>query len=186
MMNTKLSSRWLLEMSDEDSGSPLSVAGWVSELDQDFGVDLQAQEGARPTHVLTSPSRGSDRAQTAGVASTTPPKAVPAIPVFGIFLNQSRRDKGWTVQQLAGKLEITAESVVRLESGQSPQPMLVSKIAKLFSVPAKTLLQIAGHAKTNETIASASLAFAAKSNAKPLDAEQRAALKDFVRILISK
>ncbi len=184
-MDMKLSSKWLLEKAEEDSGTPLSVAGWVSELEKAFGVDLQAQDDALTSVVHELPVVYTDQAHTRGMASAPPPKAVAAIPVFGNFVNLSRREKGWTVQQLATKLDVAADSIVRLEGGQSPQPMLVSKIAKVFAVPSKTLLQIAGHATANEAVASASFAFAAKSNTKPLDADQRAALKEFVKALIS-
>lgn len=182
MTDMELSSKWLLEKAEEDSGTPLSVGGWILELDELFDVDLQARADARPQEL---PAVHADQGRTPRHASALPSKAVAAVPVFGNFVNLSRREKGWTVQQLAAKLNVAAGSVVRLESGQSPQPMLVSKIAKVFAVPAKTLLQIAGHATANEAVASASFAFAAKSNTKPLDADQRAALKEFVKALIS-
>ncbi|WP_158790581.1 helix-turn-helix transcriptional regulator [Granulicella sp. L60] len=181
MIDLRLSPTWLAAKAKEEDGVQLSVGGWISELSSTFTSHGEPKP-SEPL-ALAADKRDSTEKLSAPQAAI---ETSPALPVFGQFLNLSRREKGWSVQQLAGKLNVEPESLVRLENGQPPQPMLVSKIAKVFELPPKSLLQIAGHATAEKTVADAAFAFAARSNTRPLDAEQRAALKEFVKALASQ
>ena len=61
--------------------------------------------------------------------------------MFNIRLNQTRKEKGYTAQQMADKLTISLSTYRKYESGhRSPNLEMLSRIADILKVSADYLL----------------------------------------------
>lgn len=65
---------------------------------------------------------------------------------FGQFVALWRRNKGWNAERLAAAAGIDAEEVLQIEYDphSEPEPDAVFKLAGVFGVPARPLLELAG------------------------------------------
>ncbi len=167
MIDMRFSPESLMRVAREEEGVRFSVGGWVSELDTEFGAgpDANPQVSIEVSHTK---SRALERDSN----------------VFGQFLNMSRRERGLTVQQLSESLGISPYELVSLEDGkEQPDPRIVSKVARIFGVPARRLAQLAGHLVKDQEVERAVAAFAASSSTKPLDEDAKKALYEFIKAL---
>lgn len=176
MMDMTFSQEWLRRVAEEEEDVRFSVGGWISELEEQLGPELNgatiAIEGqADPSELLLEGAE---------------PKHVQSGNVFGQFLNMARRERGLSVQQLAQTIGMNPYDLLLLEVGKElPELRIVSKVANVFNVPARKLAQAAGLMIADRTTAQAALAFAASSSTKPLEPEQKEALHEFIRALAS-
>lgn len=174
MIDMKFSPEWLLRVANEEEGVRFSVGGWVTDLERKFGA------GGPDDCIPAAP----EVLDAAAQSTISEPKPNPLGNVFGQFLNMSRRERGMTVQQLAEATGMSPYEVLLLEDGKElPDPRIVSKVARTFSVPPRKLAQLVGHVIPDAEVESAALAFAASSSTKPLDPEQKEALHEFIKTL---
>ena len=179
MMDMTFSQEWLRRVAKEEEDVRFSVGGWTSELEEQFGPELN---GA--TIAIEGQAAQADLSEI--LLEEAEPKHVQSGNVFGQFLNMARRERGLSVQQLAQTIGMNPYDLLLLEVGKElPELRIVSKVANVFSVPPRKLAQAAGLMIADKTTAQAALAFAASSSTKPLEPEQKEALHEFVRALAS-
>ena len=103
---------------------------------------------------------------------------------FGTFVELWRRNRGWDAVKLAEEAGVSPEEVLEIEhSPQSePEPSAVYKLAQVFELPAKILLELAGLvAPRTPNLRQAAVRFAARSESvAALNDHERAALEAFV------
>ena len=176
-MDMTFSQDWLRRVAKEEDDVRFSVGGWTSELEEQFGPELN---GA----TMTIEGMAGDAESPDLLLEEAEPKHVQSGNVFGQFLNMARREQGLSVQQLAQTIGMNPYDLLLLEVGKElPELRIVSKVANVFRVPARKLAQAAGLMIPDRTTAQAALAFAASSSTKPLEPEQKEALHEFVRAL---
>ena len=178
-MDMTFSQEWLRRVAKEEEDVRFSVGGWTSELEEQFGPELNGAPLAIEGQVGQA-----DLSEI--LIEEAEPKHVQSGNVFGQFLNMARRERGLSVQQLAQTIGMNPYDLLLLEVGKElPELRIVSKVANVFSVPPRKLAQAAGLMIADKTTAQAALAFAASSSTKPLEPEQKEALHEFVRALAS-
>jgi transcriptional regulator with XRE-family HTH domain len=74
------------------------------------------------------------------------PKALDTRIAFGQFVALWRRNKGWNAEKLAAEANIDAEEVLQIEYDPhcEPEPDAVYKLANVFGLPPRSLLELAG------------------------------------------
>jgi transcriptional regulator with XRE-family HTH domain len=141
----------------------------------DAGVDAQFSAGS-PT---AFDRWKTDRRSHEGTALEAPD-------TFGKVLQMMRHERRLTVESLARQASIDLGELRQIETGDfGPQPVVVHKLAGVFGVPPKNLMEVAGLVKRRNTrLTEAAVRFAASADpsAKLTDAE-RAAWEEFVREL---
>ncbi len=109
---------------------------------------------------------------------------------LGQFVELWRRNQGWDAEELAEKAGIGTEEVLEIERDPrcEPEPDAVYKLAHVFGVPSRKLMELAGlvHSRTPR-LREEAIRFAARSEsiAKLSDVEQQA-FEAFVTALTSK
>lgn len=105
---------------------------------------------------------------------------------FGKVVQMMRHERKLTVESLAKRAAIDLGELKQIETGDfGPQPVVVHKLADVFAVPAKNLMEVAGLVKRRNTrLTEAAVRFAASADpsAKLTEAE-RSAWEEFVREL---
>jgi transcriptional regulator with XRE-family HTH domain len=105
---------------------------------------------------------------------------------FGKVVQMMRRERHLTVESLARRTGIDLGELRQIEAGNfGPQPVVVHKLAGVFAVPSKNLMEVAGLVRRRNTrLTDAAVRFAASADpsAKLTEAE-RMAWEDFVREL---
>lgn len=179
MMDMTFSQEWLRRVAKEEEDVRFSAGGWTSELDDQFGPELNGG-----TIAIEGQAEQADLSEI--LLEEAEPKYVQSGNVFGQFLNMARRERGLSVQQLAQTIGMNPYDLLLLEVGKElPELRIVSKVANVFNVPPRKLAQAAGLMIADRTTAQAALAFAASSSTKPLEPEQKEALHEFIRALAS-
>lgn len=179
MMDMTFSQEWLRRVAKEEEDVRFSVGGWTSELEVQFGPELNGAALA-----IEGQAEQADLSEI--LLEEAEPKHVQSGNVFGQFLNMARRERGLSVQQLAQTIGMNPYDLLLLEVGKElPELRIVSKVANVFSVPPRKLAQAAGLMLADRITAQAALAFAASSSTKPLEPEQKEALHEFIRALAS-
>ena len=70
----------------------------------------------------------------------------PAAPQLGAFLRAERESRGWTLEQVAKRLQVTKGYISRLEVGKAkPAAKLIELLAKTWQIDPNPLLILAGH-----------------------------------------
>jgi transcriptional regulator with XRE-family HTH domain len=115
-------------------------------------------------------------------------KAAPK--VFGPLVTMLRMQKGLTIELLAKRATIDEAELRKIESDRSylPKPRTVSLLAKFFGLQPKNLTRVAKLSQmANDRVFDGALRFAACSNQQfeQLTAEQKKALRDFIKVLNS-
>ncbi|MGB8354989.1 MAG: helix-turn-helix domain-containing protein [Chthoniobacteraceae bacterium] len=123
----------------------------------------------------------------------TEPAAQPNIRVldtriaFGQFVGLWRRNKGWNAEKLAAAAGIDPEEVLQIEYDPycEPEPDAVLKLAGVFGVPSRPLLELAGLAVSRTPhLREEAILFAARSESiSSLSDVERQALEAFVTTL---
>lgn len=122
------------------------------------------------------------------------PAVEPAVPVtkfaFGALINLQRRNRQWTIEQLAEKAEIDLNEAVSIEEDPAyrPEPRAVFQLAKVLALPIKKLLVLSGNAElASPRLETAAVRFAARSRAvEKLSEAEAAALNEFVAALVEE
>lgn len=102
---------------------------------------------------------------------------------FGTFVKLWRRDRGWDAVRLAKEAGLNPEQVLEIERNprSEPAPDVVRNLAKLFKLPSKALLELAGLVKPkNPYLREAAVRFAARSESMArLNRNEREAFEAF-------
>lgn len=120
-----------------------------------------------------------------------PPLAVPAAQVsnipFGRFVELWRRNKGVDAEKFALQCGLDAEEILEIEQDPSyePEPSAVFKLARVFGVPPKNLLEMAGIIEARSShLREEAVKFAARSApVSELQPSEREALEAMVSAL---
>lgn len=126
-----------------------------------------------------------------------PPDIAPAEPqsprvveAFGVLVRQFRRQKQWTVEELARRARVDAEDLRLIERQPQvrPRPRIVHQLSAVMGVPERALLKLSGAAVTRDQhFEEEALRFAAKSDdMSKLSREEQRALNDYVKYLIDQ
>lgn len=148
----------------------------MARAEVDAGVD--AQFGAGSPSAFDRWASGRRRENR---SAQEPPET------FGKVIQMMRRERHLSVEALAQKAAIDLAELRSIETGEfGAQPVVVHRLADVFSVPPKKFMEVAGLiARRNTRLTDAAVRFAASADpsAKLTDAE-RAAWEEFVRELI--
>lgn len=106
---------------------------------------------------------------------------------FGKFVNLMRRRQGFSIEKLADEADLDASEVLVIEDDVHylPEPRTVYKLAQVFHVPQRKLMELAGLTAANDDdLRREAVRFAARSESleRLTDAES-AALEAFVAVL---
>lgn len=106
---------------------------------------------------------------------------------FGALVELCRRNSGLNAEQLAKKAGIDAEEVLEIEHDPCymPEPDAVHKLATVFKLPPRPLLELAGLVEPKSpSLRQEALRFAAQSESvAALSRSEKAALDAFVAVL---
>ncbi len=73
-----------------------------------------------------------------------------AVPQLGPFLKSTRESHGWTLEQLAKRLQVTKGYISRIERGKvKPAATLINILAQTWQIDPSMLLILAGHLPTD-------------------------------------
>jgi transcriptional regulator with XRE-family HTH domain len=121
------------------------------------------------------------QAQIAVAASIKP---VDTRIAFGTFVELWRRNRGWDAVKLAEAAGVDTEEILEIEhSPQSePEPNAVYRLAGVFNMPAKILMELAGLIESRTPhLRQAAVRFAARSESvAELNPHEREAFEAFV------
>jgi len=140
----------------------------------DIEGDAEVGAGIPPTHRST-------------YTRPPPPDAIDTRIALGQFVELWRRNKGWNPERLANEAGIDTSEILEIEQDPhcSPEPSAIFKLAHVFGVPPRRLLEIAGLVNDRTPLLRESaIRFAATS--KPISSlseEEREALEAFVAAL---
>lgn len=103
---------------------------------------------------------------------------------FGTFVELWRRNRGWDAVKLAEAAGVNPEVILEIEhSPQSePEPNAVYRLAEVFNMPAKILMELAGLIESHTpNLRQAAVRFAARSESvAALNPHEREAFETFV------
>lgn len=106
---------------------------------------------------------------------------------FGRFVSLMRRQRGYSMEQLAEAADLDASELLSIEDNihYLPEPRTVYKLAQTFEVSQQRLMQLAGLAAANDTgLRQEAVRFAARSESvQKLTPEESSALEAFVAVL---
>ena len=132
-------------------------------------------------------------AGTPAAAQPVEPAAKPKIELldtriaFGQFVELWRRNKGWDAEKLAAEAGIGPEEVLEIECDpyRAPEPDAVFKLANVFGVPSRPLLELAGLVVSRTPhLREEAIRFAARSESiSALSDAERQAFEAFVTTL---
>lgn len=107
---------------------------------------------------------------------------------FGRFVTLMRRQKKWTVQSLAAAADVPAEELLVIEHDPHHEPELstVHELAKVFGLPSKSLIKMAGLAEEpSPQLREEYVRFAACSESRePLTHDEEAALQAILNVIV--
>lgn len=117
------------------------------------------------------------------------PSAAQAAAVsFGQTISLMRRQRRWTIKQLASEAESTSREIADIEENPShtPEPSTVFSLAKVFGLPAKALMHKAGLVEnTSACLREDSVRYAACSEFKePLTSEEEQVLDAVIKAML--
>ena len=103
---------------------------------------------------------------------------------FGTFVTLWRRNRGWDAARLAEMAGLGPETILEIEHDPhfEPEPAAVRKLAAVFGLPARPLLELAGlNEPRTPRLREAAVQFAARSEpVTALNEREREALDSFV------
>lgn len=103
---------------------------------------------------------------------------------FGTFVGLWRRNKGWDAAKLAEEAGIAPEEILEIEHNpqSEPEPSAVYRLAEVFRLPSKALLELAGLIEPRTpNLRQAAIRFAARSESVAgLNQHERDAFEAFV------
>jgi transcriptional regulator with XRE-family HTH domain len=106
---------------------------------------------------------------------------------FHLFVQMLRRERGFTVAELAQETEIDKTEIVAMERnpGYRPSPLTLHKLSKFYSIPERRFLVLAGAVKdVPREFSEQASRFAAQSESfAKLTKEEKKVLDEFVKVL---
>tara|TARA_E500000318_G_scaffold111388_1_gene129806 strand:- start:2641 stop:3150 length:510 start_codon:yes stop_codon:yes gene_type:complete len=109
---------------------------------------------------------------------------------FGVLIRQLRRQKKWSVEELAQKARVDPEDLRKIEmaSNYRPRPRVVHQLSGVFNVPERSLMKLSGATVTHDhAFEEEAMRFAAKSDdLAKLNREEQQLLNDYVKYLIEQ
>jgi transcriptional regulator with XRE-family HTH domain len=109
---------------------------------------------------------------------------------LGRLVRLLRRERRLSLDRLADEASLAVTELRSVEEDPSyvPEPRTVYALSEVFGLSQQRLMQVAGLAVMADTkLREETVRFAAKSNSmEALDAEEKAALQDFVAVLSAK
>ena len=108
---------------------------------------------------------------------------------FQLVLQNFRRKKGLTFEQLAKRTSIESNELVAMERiiGYRPSPLTLHKLSRFYSIPERRLAALAGALEPSLDIRENASRFAAKSDSLArLSEEEKKILEEFVDFLKSE
>ncbi len=126
-------------------------------------------------------------------ADLVPPKegkVVLLVKAFGVLVRQLRRQKRWTIDELAKLARVDAEDLRQIERDPQhrPRPRVVHQLAAVFAVPERSLMKLSGATITRDVdFEEEAMRFAANSDdMSKLSREEQRALNEYVKYLIKR
>lgn len=117
-------------------------------------------------------------------------KVVSLVQAFGVLVRQLRRQKQWTVDELAKRARVDAEDLRQIERDPHfrPRPRVVHQLAEVFGMPERSLMKLSGATITQDNgFQEEAMRFAAKSDdMSKLSRDEQRALNDYVKYLIKQ
>lgn len=117
-------------------------------------------------------------------------KVVSLVQAFGVLVRQLRRQKQWTVDELAQRARVDAEDLRQIERDPQyrPRPRVVHQLAAVFGMPERSLMKLSGATITQDNgFQEEAMRFAAKSDdLSKLSRDEQRALNDYVKYLIEQ
>lgn len=117
-------------------------------------------------------------------------KVVRLVEAFGVLIRQLRRQKQWTIEELAKRARVDAEDLRQIERDphHRPRPRVVHQLAAVFGVPERPLMKLSGATITqDEGFQEEAMRFAAKSDdMSKLSREEQRILNDYVKYLVKQ
>ena len=143
---------------------------------------------------LAAMARAEEGFASFGVGGLATEPESPAIPLeartaFTRFVDLARRQRKLTVEALANEADLDlGELVTIMEANAAPSTRAVYKLATVLGVSMRKLLELSGLAEARDpTLAEAAVRFAARSEPTvALTKEERAALDEFVKVLVER
>lgn len=127
---------------------------------------------------------GAGRLMEAPKKAIAQPKPVDTRIAFGTFVELWRRNRGWDAVKLAEVAGVNPEEVLEIERDLQSElePSAVYKLAKVFEMPAKILMELAGLIEPRTpNLRQAAVRFAARSESvAALNQHEREAFEAFV------
>jgi transcriptional regulator with XRE-family HTH domain len=106
---------------------------------------------------------------------------------FGAFVELWRRNRGWDAVKLAEEAGVKPEEILEIEHNpqSKPQPNAVNRLAAVFNLPARILMELAGLIESRTPkLRQAAVRFAARSESVvALNPREREAFETFVSAL---
>jgi transcriptional regulator with XRE-family HTH domain len=107
---------------------------------------------------------------------------------LGAFVSLWRRNQGWDATRLAEKAGLEPQEILEIEHDPhcEPEPDVVRKLAKVFGLPAKPLLELAGLSQPRTAaLREEAVRFAARSESVAvLNEHEREAFEAFVSAIV--
>jgi transcriptional regulator with XRE-family HTH domain len=117
-------------------------------------------------------------------------KTVRVVEAFGVLVRQLRRQKQWTIEELAKRARVDAEDLRHIERDPHyrPRPRVVHQLSAVYGVPERPLMKLSGATITRDhDFEEKAMRFAAKSDdMSKLSQEEQQALNDYVKYLIEQ
>jgi transcriptional regulator with XRE-family HTH domain len=117
-------------------------------------------------------------------------KVVRVVEAFGVLARQLRRQKQWTIEELAMRARVDAEDLRQIERDPHyrPRPRVVHQLSAVYGVPERPLMKLSGATITRDhDFEEKAMRFAAKSDdMSKLSREEQQALNEYVKYLIEK
>ena len=112
------------------------------------------------------------------------------VEAFGVLIRQFRRQRQWTVEELARRTRVDAEDLRQIERHPNvrPRPRIVHQLSEVMGVPERALLKLSGATVTrDQRFEEEAMRFAAKSDdMSKLSREEQRVLNDYVKYLIKQ
>jgi transcriptional regulator with XRE-family HTH domain len=126
-------------------------------------------------------------AHTLGVLQAPDPMDAAAKTAFAKLVEFRRRERGLTVEALAGKANVELADLIALENDGNamPEPGMVFKLAEVLELPPQRLMQLSGLMESKDDgFKNAVVRFAARSKpVEVLSKEEHEALAELVKIM---
>jgi HTH-type transcriptional regulator, competence development regulator len=106
---------------------------------------------------------------------------------FGRLINLSRRERGWTIEDLASSARIDVTEAIRIEHDPTyvPGPRTVYQLSTALRLPRERMLQLSGNVTVRDRgLGEQAVKFAARSESvEKLSRQEHLALEEFVKYL---